>query len=381
MANIEKKIDELKTLVRENLTERDEIYLALGEILLKKPPELQESGLLEEQRSTAEEHKKKIPLLREHQDEIEKGEEELTRLKESEGNLKNRKSAVKEEMETLEESLGEKLFHLLKTLDNPSWSVAYEPVTAHINKMRDTESDLFQSENQSSRKNILNHMVFKGKKSLLKSKKKTLETSLTRLYRKGFQDALELGAGAGGADTPDGALLQPWFRAAEEMKTVLRDEEELENRKRLIKDQQKELSQGKGPKKRIEALQKEIEREEEYLQDSLIKLGESACGNRSVELKKSKEIKSLFTKIDDLTEAGVALNLEIEKWQARIEIRKLEKDKEYMTRKIDNLEEEIQARRQEIKILKRDIGKIVKDIEKKEEFSSDLPEPEENPES
>ena len=381
MANIEKKIDELKTLVRDNLTQRDDIYLSLGEILLKKPPELQESGLLEEQRSTAEEHKKKIPLLREHQDEIEQGEEELTGLKESEGNLKNRKTAIKEEMENLEETLGEKLYHLLNTLENPSWKAAFEPVTSHINKMRDTESDLFQSENQSARKSLLNNMVFKGRRTLLKSRKKTLETSLNKLYRKGFQDALDLGAGAGGADTPDGALLQPWFRASEEMKTVMRDEEEQENRKRLIKDQQKELCQGKGPKKRIEALQKEIEREEEYLQDSLIKLGESACGNRSDELKRSREIKTLFSKIDELTEAGVALNLEIEKWQARIEIRKLEKDQEYMSRKIETLEEEIQARRQEIKVLKKDIGKIAKDIEKKEEFSSDLPEPEENPES
>ena len=380
MADIEKKIDELKNQVRENLAQRDDIYLSLGELLLEKPPQLQESGLLEEQRSTAEEHKKKIPLLKEALEEIQQGEDELIRLKESEGNLKKRKAAVKEEMESLQDSLGEELYHLLNTQNEVSWGGAYEPVASHINKMRDTESDLFQNKNQSAGKNLLNNMVFKGRISILKSKKKTLETSLNKLYRKCFLDALEKGAGGGGADTPDGALLQPWFRANEEMDAVLKDEEELDNRKRLIKDRQKELCEGKGSKKRKDALQKEIEREEEFLNDSLIKLGEGACGNRSDEFGKSKEITALFNKIDDLTESGIALNMEIEKWQARIEIGKLENDKAYMTRKIESLEEEILARKQEIKVLKKDIAKIVKDMEKKQEFSSDLPEPKPEPE-
>ncbi len=371
--DIEKKIDELKAQVRENLAERDRVYLSLGELLLKKPPVLQESGLLEEQRSTAEEHKKRIPHFLESIEEIQNNEEELKGLKEAENDLKKRKAENKEEMESMQDSLGEELYHLLNTLDSPSWAQAYEPVTAHINKMRDTESDLFQNENQASKKSLFNNMVFKSRISLLKNKKKTLESGLEKLYRKSFLDAVDLGAGAGGSSTPDGSLLVPWFRAVETWKALEKEGDDLENRKRLLKDRQKELCDGKGPKKRIDALRKEIEREEEYLKDALIKLGESICGNRSDEIAKAPSVSKLIGKIDELTEAGIALNLEIEKWQARIEIDKLENDKEYMSKKIDTLEEEIQARKQEIKVLKKDITQINRDIEKKQEFSSDLP--------
>ena len=374
MSDIEQKIDELREQVRLNLSERDKVFHSLGEFLLGQSPEVQESGLLEEQRSTAEAHSVAIPRLEEQLEEIEQCLSDLQAVKETEVDLKGRKTICRENMDQLQESLGEELFHQMNAMDSSLWASAYQPVTDHINKLRDNESELYQIENQVSKKSLFNNMIARSKLSLLKSRKKTMETSVTKLYKKGFSDALILGAGKNGEDTPDGKLLIPWFRADEEWKALLQEEESLENRKRLSKDHLKELCEGKGPKKRKETLAKEILREQDLLKDSLIKWGEGVCGNSSENLSRLPDVIDAMERIDALTEAGVALNLEIEKWDARKDIDRLENDKEYMTQKIAALEEEIQARRQEIKVLKKDITKISSDIEKKQAFSADLPE-------
>ena len=374
MSDIEQKIDELREQVRLNLSERDMVFHSLGEFLLSRSPEVQESGLLEEQRSTAEAHSVAIPRLEEQLEEIEQCLNDLQAVKETEVDLKGRKTISKENMDQLQESLGEELYHQMNSMDSSLWASAYQPVTDHINKLRDNESELYQVENQVSKKNLFNNMVAKSKLSLLKSRKKTMETAISKLYRKGFNDALILGAGKNGEDTPDGKLLIPWFRADEEWKALLQEEEGLENRKRLSKDHLKELCEGKGPKKRKESLVKEILREKDLLKDSLIKWGEGVCGNSSENLSRLPEVIDAMERIDALTEAGVALNLEIEKWDARKDIDRLKNDKEYMAQKIAALEEEIQARRQEIKVLKKDITKISSDIEKKQAFSADLSE-------
>jgi hypothetical protein len=259
-------------------------------------------------------------------------------------------------------------------MDSPVWESAYQPVAEQISKIRDSESELYQLENQVKKKNLLNNMVLKSKISLLKSRRKTLESSLGKLYRRSFSDALTLGAGKGGEDTPDGALLVQWFRTDEEWNKILREEEDLENQKRLCRDRLKDLCEGKGHKKRKEALEKEIAREKEFLKDSLIKMGEGGCGNPTGKLASLPEVSKAVSRVDKLTEKGIALNLEIEKWEARLDVEKLEHDKEYMTQKIAVLEEEIQARRQEIKVLKKDIAKVGSEIEKKQAFSADLPE-------
>ena len=375
MTDIEQKIDELRAQVRENLSERDSAYHSLGERLLSLPPESQESGLLEEQRSTAEEHKKRVPRFQETFTEIEESEKELKELKEAETALKNRKAAARETMESLQESLGEELFHQLKTQDSPEWESAYEPAKELVDKLRDNDSELFQLENQISKKNLFNNMVLKSKMSILKNRKKNLESSLQKLYGKCFSSALEQGAGKKG-EAAAGSLLVPWFRAEEEWKVIAEEEEEMENRKRLIRDRLKELGEGKGPKKRKDALLKEIEREELSLKDALIKLGEGVCGNMDSSLAKDPEISRQVSKIDELTEAGIALNLEIEKWEARKDIGKLDRDREYMTQKIASLEEEIQARKQEIKVLKKEIIQVTTEIEKKQTFAGEPPEEE-----
>jgi hypothetical protein len=374
MSDIEQKIDELREQVRLNLSERDTVFHSLGEFLLSQSPEVQESGLLEEQRSTAEAHSTAIPRLEEQLGEIDQCVEDLQSVKETEVDLKGRKAICKESLDQLQESLGEELYHQMNAMDSSLWGSAYQPVTDHINKLRDNESELYQIENQVSKKNLFNNMVAKSRISLLKSRKKTMETSMTKLYKKSFADALVLGVGKNGEDTPDGKLLIPWFRTEEEWKNILQEEESLENKKRLSKDHLKELCEGKGPKKRKEALVREIDREKDLLKDSLIKWGEGVCGNISENLSKLPEVIDAMERIDALTEAGVALNLEIEKWDAKKDIDRLENDKEYMTQKIASLEEEILARRQEIKVLKKDIAKVSKDIEKKQTFSADLPE-------
>ncbi len=374
MSDIEQKIDELREKVRFNLSERDMVFHSLGEFLLGQSPEVQESGLLEEQRSTAEAHSAAIPRLEEQLEEIEQCLSDLQAVKETEMDLKGRKTICRENLDQLQESLGEELFHQMNSMDSSLWASAYQPVTDHINKLRDNDSELYQIENQVNKKSLFNNMVAKSKLSLLKSRKKSMETSVSKLYKKSFSDALILGAGKNGEDTPDGKLLIPWFRADEEWKALVQEEESLENRKRLSKDHLKELCEGKGPKKRKEALAKEILREKDLLKDSLIKWGEGVCGNISENLSRLPEVIDAIERIDALTEAGVALNLEIEKWDARKDIDRLENDKTYMTQKIDTLEEEIQARRQEIKVLKKDIAKISSDIEKKRTFSADLSE-------
>ncbi|OQY32188.1 MAG: hypothetical protein B6241_12190 [Spirochaetaceae bacterium 4572_59] len=374
MTNIEQKIDGLREKVRENMTKRDDVYLILGQFLLSQPPETQESGLLEEQRSSAQAHFDKIPQLEGVLEELSQCEIDIRELKEAEADLKDRLSDCKLSMDQLQDTVGEELFHQLNTLDSPDWASAYQPVTDLINKIRENESDLFQAENQVSKKNLINNVMFKSRVSILKSKKKSMENALGKLYKKCFNEALNLGAGRSGDDSSTATLLIPWFRADEERKALLQEEEELENKKLLNRDHLKALSEGKGPKKRKDALLKEMSREQEHLKDSLIKLGEGVCGNLSDMMASRKEVADAIGKIDTLTESAVALNLEIEKWEARKDIEKLGKDKEYMSGKIATLEEEIQARRQEIKILKKDITKVSSEIEKKQTFTADLPE-------
>lgn len=374
MTNIKQKIDGLREKVRENMTERDDVYLSLGQFLLTQSPETQESGLLEEQRSTAQAHSDKIPQLEGVLEEFSQCEIDIEELKEMEADLKERKSVCKESMEQLQNTVGEELFHQLNTLESPDWASAYQPVIDLVSKIRENESDLFQAENQVSKKNLLNNVMLKSKVSLLKSKKKSMENSLGKLYKKCFNEALNMGAGRRGEDSPDGALLVSWFRADDEWKGLLQEEEELENKKLLNRDHLKALSDGKGPKKRKEALLKEISREQENLKDALIKWGEGICGNLSDSMASRKEVSNAVGKIDKLTEAAVALNLEIEKWEARKDIKQLGKEKDSMSEKIATLEEEIQARRQEIKVLKKDITRVSSEIEKKQAFTADLPE-------
>lgn len=374
MTDIEQKIDKLREKVRENMTERDEVYLTLGKFLLIQSPETQESGLLEEQRSTAKAHSDKIPQLEGILEELCQCENDIKQVKETEADLKERKTGCRESLDQLQETLGEELFHQLNTLDSPEWASAYQPVTDLVSKIRENESDLFQVENQVSKKNLLNNVMMKSRVSLLKSKKKSLENSLGKLYKKCFNEALNLGAGRSGEDTPDGTLLVSWFRMDEEWTGLLQEEEAMENQKLLNRDHLKALSEGKGPRKRKDSLDKEISREKELLKDSLIKWGEGVCGNLSDTMASRKEVDDAMGRIDQLTESGVALNLEIEKWEARKDIEKLGADKEYMTSKILTLEEEIQARRQEIKVLKKDITKVSREIEKKQAFSADLSE-------
>jgi len=372
MTDIDQRIEELRNQVKDNLSERDAVYHSLGDFLLKNSPE-QEDSHPEEHRSAAESCSEQIPRLEDQINEILQCEEDLGTLKGQEDDLKERKKTCQNNLTLQQETLGEELYHLMNTLDEPVWMPAYEPVEQHIRKIRNTDTEVFQTENQVSGKNLFNSVIRKSRISLLKNRKKSLETSQNRLYRKCFLEALELGAGQGGTETPDGALLSPYFRVCSEWDELLEEEAAAEIRRKENRDRIKELCGSKGPRKRKEILEKEIAQYREKLREALTKWGTAVIGNMPENLSGVKNVIDAVRAIDALTEEGIELNLQIEKWEARKDIGRMEHDREYMTRKIDTLEEEIQARRQEIKVLKKEISQVAREIEKKKAFAVDIP--------
>ena len=198
-----------------------------------------------------------------------------------------------------------------------------------------------------------------------------MESSQAKLYQKCFSDALLMGAGKGDEQSKDAELLAPWFRADKEWQVLLADEEQAEDERKVLKERLKELCGARGSKKRIEFLEKEIVVEKERLDEALRKWGESVTGDTPDTLLSKAEVKDSVAKIDSLTESAIQINVNIEKWEARKDIEKLNTDREYMEQKIATLDEEILARKQEIKILKKDITTTQKEIEKKKSFAGD----------
>jgi predicted nucleic acid-binding Zn-ribbon protein len=187
--------------------------------------------------------------------------------------------------------------------------------------------------------------------------------------------------GAGKGEGKDAELLAPFFKADREWQDLIAKEQAFEDERNLNRDRLKELSGVRGPKKRIEFLNKEKENEEMRLNDALQKWGEAVTGGTPDAWKDLPEVKKAIQEIDVLTEEAIQLNLDIDKWEARRDVDKLKKDREYMSAKIETLEEEIQARRQEIRVLKKEINSTDKEISKKGKFIGDPPAEEETQES
>jgi len=369
MSDVELKIEELQKKVSENLVSRATVCRELGQFLLDEGNEYADEGLMQEYRNSSLEINSRISLIEHQIEEISDLEDELAGLKSKDGELKERHKTAQDNIQLLQETLGEELFHLVnsKNLD-VSWKKAYEPLIKSIEKIRDNDSALYQTETQAQDKNFFKGLFVKSRMSVLKGKKKTLENTQNKLYQKCFADALQLGAGRE-EGSKEAELLAPWFRADKEWQSILEEEEKSGEKKSQYKERLKELCGGRGPRKRKEFLEKERELERERLMDALQKWGESVTGSTPDSLKETSQVQKAVEKIDCLTEEAIQLNLNIEKWEARKDIEKLSHDQEYMTQKIETLEEEIQARRQEIRILKKEISTAVKEIEKKKEFA------------
>ncbi len=370
MSDIETKIEELQNEVSQNLAEREAVCRDLGQFLLDDGNEETDEGLMQEYRNAALEINSRISLIRNQIDEISEIEVELVGLKSRDEDLRNRRKTAQDHVLMLQETLGEELFHLAnsRNLDVP-WKKAYEPLLKSIEKIRDNDSELYQTESRSSDKNLFKSLFVKSRLSVLKGKKKTLENSQTKLYQKCFAEALQLGAGRDGEGSREAELLAPWFKADKEWQTAVREEEKAEELKHRYKDRLKELCGGRGPKKRKEFLEKEQELETARLMDALQKWGESVTGSVPESLKDVPEVLKAVGEIDRLTEKAIQINLDIDKYEARKDIEKLSRDQEYMTQKIETLEEEILARRQEIKVLRKEIANGLKEIEKKKKFA------------
>ena len=367
MSEIELKIEELRGDVEKNLSSRAAVCRTLGLFLLDETESLDEDSPMEGYRNAAGEIAGRISLMTQQIGEIEDLESSFAGIKDKEAELRERKKSSQENLTLLQETLGEELYHLLNSQDlDVSWASAFDPLSLNISKIRDRESELYQVENQFRDKNLFKGILRKSRMSVLKTRKKSMENSLSKLYQNCLMDALKMGAGKG--EGKDAELLAPFFHADREWQDVLADEKALEDEKTLNRERLKELSGVRGPKKRIEFLTKEKENEEARLADSLQKWGEAVTGDTPGEWKDLPPVKKAIQEIDVLTEEAIQLNLGIDKWEARRDMEKLSQDREYMSSKIETLEEEIQARRQEIRVLKKEISSTEKEIRKKELF-------------
>ncbi|MDC7241610.1 MAG: hypothetical protein PQJ50_14745 [Spirochaetales bacterium] len=372
MSDIDLKIEELRSEMDENIKARNTVWRELGRILLDEGESDGESELMQEYRGAALDVNSRISLMDQQIQDIEEADKILKKLKAGDDELKERRTRIQGNLNTLQETLGEELFHLVNSKDlDVEWKKAFDPLIKNIGKIRDNETELYQVETDLAGKSFFSGLMNKSRRTFLKTRKKTMEVSQSKLYQKCFTDALMMGAGKGDDDAEDVKLLAPWFRADKEWQTLLSDEEKASGEKETQKERLKELCGARGPKKRIEFLEKEKALEEERLEEALRKWGESITGDTPDTLTKHPAVKEAVGHIDTLTEAAIKINLEIEKWEARKDIEKLSNDQIYMEQKIQTLEEEIQARRQEIKVLKKDIAQTGKDIEKKRAFTGD----------
>ncbi|MBF9017818.1 MULTISPECIES: hypothetical protein [unclassified Oceanispirochaeta] len=372
MSDIDPKIEELRNDMNENLGQRESVWQELGRFLLNEGESESESGLMQEYRSAALEIDSRISLMDHQVQEIDEAVKTLDTLKDQDEDLKERRSKVQSNLTLLQETLGEDLFHLMNSQDlDVPWKKAFDPLVKSISKIRDNETELFQVESSAGEKNILKGLVQRSRMTLLKNKKKSMESSQTKLFQKCFTDALLMGAGKGDASSKDADLLAPWFRADKEWQALVADEEKADNERTVLKERLKELCGARGAKKRIEFLDKEIVVERERLDEALRKWGESVTGDTPEKLLSLPEVKDAVAKIDLLTESAIQINVSIEKWEARKDIEKLSTDREYMEHKIETLEEEILARKQEIKILKKEITTTQKEIDKKKSFAGE----------
>ncbi len=367
MSEIELKIEELRGEVEKNLSSRTAVCRELGEFLLNQTESLEGDSPMEEYRNAAAEIASRISLMDQQVEEIENLESSFAVLKEDENQLKEKKKICQDNLSLLQETLGEELYHLVNSQDlDVSWKSAFDPLMKNISKIRDNESEIYQVESQDRDKSLFKGILRKSRMSVLKTRKKSMEHSLSKLYQNCLTDALKMGAGKG--EGKDAELLAPFFRADKEWQAVLAEEQTLEEEKNINRERLKELSGVRGPKKRIEFLDKEKENEQLRLNDALQKWGEAVTGDTPEVWKDLPELKKAVEEIDALTEVAIELNLDIEKWEARQDVEKLKKDREYMSAKIQQLDEEIQARRQEIRVLKKEINSAEKEIAKKELF-------------
>ncbi|MDC7234513.1 MAG: hypothetical protein PQJ58_14870 [Spirochaetales bacterium] len=370
MSEIDQKIEELRKEMSDNLSRREALWQELGHFLLDEGEIDSESELMQEYRSAAVEINSRISLMDHQIQEIGDTEKALVELKDKEEEVKENKTRVQNNLNLLQETLGEELFHLVNSQDlDVPWRKAFDPLVSNISKIRDNETELYQAESSIPEKSIFKGIVQRSKLTFLKNKKKSMENSQAKLYARCFNDALLMEAGKG--DGPDAELLAPWFRSDKEWQSVIAEEEEITSQRNSSRERLKELCGARGSKKRIEFLEKEIDQEKTRLDEALRKWGESVTGDTPDTLKEIPAVKEAVAGIDSLTELAIQINLNIEKWEARKDIEKLNADREYMEQKIQTLEEEIQARRQEIKILKKDITATVKEMDKKKSFAGE----------
>lgn len=372
MSDINLKIEELRNDMNVNLSQRESVWQEMGRFLLNEGESESESGLMQEYRSAAIEINSRISLMDHQVQEIDESEKTLEELKDNDEELKERRSKIQNNLNLLQETLGEELFHLLNSQDlDVPWRKAFDPLVNNISKIRDNETELFQAESSVGEKKLFKGLVQRSKLTLLKNKKKSMESSQTKLFQKCFNDALLMGAGKGAENAKDAELLAPWFRTDKEWQVLLTDEEQADEQRSILRARLKELCGARGSKKRIEFLEKEMVVEKDRLDGALRKWGESVTGDTPDKLLSKPEVKDAVAQIDSLTESAIQINVNIEKWEARKDIEKLSTDREYMDQKIATLEEEILARKQEIKILKKDITTTQKEIEKKKSFAGD----------
>lgn len=376
MSEFELRIEELRGEVEKNLSARTAVCRELGLFLLNEAETPEGDSPMEEYRKASEEIAGRISLMDQQIAEIEELESAFAGIRESESGLKDKKKICQDNLSLLQETLGEELYHLINSQDlDVPWKAAFDPLVQNISRIRDSESEIYQVESQAREKNLLKGILRKSRMSVLKTRKKSMEHSLSKLYQNCLSDALKMGAGKG--EGKDAELLAPFFRADREWQDLIVKEQALEEERTLNRERLKELSGVRGPKKRVEFLNKEKESEDLRLNEALQKWGEAVTGGTPDAWKDLPEVKEAIREIDALTEGAIQLNLDIDKWEARRDVDKLKKDREYMSSKIETLEEEIQARRQEIRVLKKEISGAEKEISKKEKFIGDPPSEEE----
>ncbi len=352
----------LKNRLKLCLDKRQEEWEALG-LLVWEEKELP----MENFRKAVEEQSRALLLLQTQLEGVESLEEKAKSIREELKETQEQKKRIKEELSSLEEPLGEKLFELLNRGNALGWREAYKPVFSLVDKLKDVDSQLFQTANAVKKQGNFRAFIDKSHNNMIKKRQKVLTQSLAKQYKKSFHTALLMGAGVGEADRSDVVLLAPWFELEKNGETLKQRELNLKEKGIFLQERRKELCEGRPPAiykgKLIKAM-------EGHRQDRALALqawGEHCASSRPAELAGLEEASGIIKRIERFNQEIQKLELGISKYEIILELEKLGKQKNSLEGRSSSLEKEINSLKSSIKENKKEITRLEKKTVRLEE--------------
>ena len=368
MSEPEKKIKMLKDQIAEREVSMRQELINLGKNLYKDVI-INESSDIAAMKSQALELEKQIPELNTQKQNIYKKINRLERIDELLEKNRLESKSLQEQVRTFYIEIGKAAFTNFKdaTISKEDTQSIFETLLKNESKLREIDNNIYQMSNIEDDKNFLGELVQKGKNSLLISRRKSITSNMHNLYREAGENFCKTPIFGQMAENELADLAVPYRENIDKGEKLETEEKNLLNEKKTIREELKGLCEGKHPKKKIAEIEALMQEKSNSYAEGMHFFGDYYYSSQK-EIPKTHPFTSFLKKLDTLYADNRKDTLEVETLEAAIEVEKNLKIIERKTRKVGSLENEILKRKEEIKVLKKEISQIEADNKKKKEF-------------